>query len=137
MFIDPSRELVIFAKLAQAFKSRLMMQDRDRALVMAGVCASIMHMNEIASFCHQLILQNNRGHMLKRYQSFEEALTAEDFVTFLKQVRRKLPTERAETRLEELGYICDVRRKDYDDPDVYVAALLGVDFDWVKENFSE
>ncbi len=137
MFIDPSRELVIFARLSQAFKSRRMMQDRDRALVMTGVCASMMQMREIATFCHQLILQNNRGHLLKRYESFEEALTTEDFVTFLKQVRRKLPTERAETRIEELGYHCDVRRKDYDDPDVYVAALLGVDFEWVKEHFGQ
>ena len=109
MFIDPSRELVIFAKLAQAFKSRLMMQDRDRALVMTGVCASMMQMKEIASFCRQLILQNNRGHMLKRYESFEEALTAEDFVTFLKQVRRKLPTERAEIQIEAISVMLSGR----------------------------
>ena len=137
MFIDPSRELSIFANLAQAFKAKLMMQDRDRALVMVGVCASMMQMTEIANFCQKLILQNNRGHMLKRYDSFEEALQAEDFVTFLKQVRRKLPTERAETLIDELGYFCEVKRKDYDDPDVYAAALLGVDFDWVKENFGQ
>lgn len=136
MFIDPTREIVIFARLAQAFKGRLMLQDRDRALVMTGVCASMLQMEAIANFCHQLILKNNRGHLLKRYDSFEEALKTEDFVTFLKQVRRKLPTEKAETQLEELGYHCPVKRKDYDDPDVYIAAILGVDFDWVKENFS-
>ena len=137
MFIDPTRELIIFARLSQAFKSRLMMQDRDRALIMVGVCSSMLQMHEIANFCQQLILQNNRGHMLKRYENFEEALTCEDFVTFLKQVRRKLPTERAETQLEELGYKCDVRRRDYTDPDVFIAAVLGVDFEWVKENFSQ
>ncbi len=135
MFIDPTRELVIFARLAQAFKNRLQLQDRDRALVMTGVCASMLEMEVIANFCRQLILQNNHGHMLKRFSSFKEALRTEDFVTFLKQVRRKLPTEKAENLLVEFGYQCDVKRRDYDDPDVYISAVLGVDFDWMKENF--
>ena len=136
MFIDPTREIVIFARLAQAFKNRLQMQDRDRALVMVGVCASMLEMEVIANFCRQLILQNNRGHMLKKYDSFSEALRTEDFVTFLKQVRRKLPTEKAENTLVEFGYKCDVKRRDYSDPDVYIAAVMGVDFEWLKENFA-
>lgn len=135
MFIDPTREIVIFARLAQAFKNRLQMQDRDRALVMVGVCASMLEMEVIANFCRQLILKNNPGHMLKRYDTFKLALQTEDFVTFLKQVRRKLATEKAETMLVEFGYKCDVKRRDYDDPDVYIAAVMGVDFDWMKENF--
>ena len=135
MFIDPTRELVIFARLAQAFKNRLQMQDRDRALVMAGVCASMLEMEVIANFCRQLILKNNPGHMLKKFPSFQEALRTEDFVTFLKQVRRKLPTEKAENLLVDFGYHCDVKRRDYDDPDVYIAAVMGVDFEWMKENF--
>jgi len=66
MFIDPTREIVIFARLAQAFKNRLQMQDRDRALVMTGVCASMLEMEVIANFCRRLILKNNPGHMIKR-----------------------------------------------------------------------
>lgn len=135
MFIDPTREIVIFARLAQAFKNRLQMQDRDRALVMTGVCASMLEMEVIASFCRQLILKNNPGHMLKRSESFHEALREEGFVTFLKQVRRKLPTEKAENLLVEFGYKCDVKRRDYTDPNVYIAAVMGVDYDWMKENF--
>ena len=135
MFIDPTREIVIFARLAQAFKNRLQMQDRDRALMMTGLCASMLDMEVIASFCRQLILQNNRGHMVKRFESFQEALRTEDFVTFLKQVRRKLPTEKAENFLVEFGYKCDVKRRDYDDPNVYIAAVMGVDYAWMKENF--
>ena len=134
-YIDPTREIVIFARLAQAFKNRLQMQDRDRALVMTGVCASMLEMEVIANFCRQLILKNNPGHMIKRHESFSEALRIADFVTFLKQVRRKLPTEKAENTLVEFGYQCDVKRRDYDDPDVYIAAIMGVDFAWMKENF--
>jgi len=135
MYIDPTREIVIFARLAQAFKNRLQMQDRDRALIMVGVCASMLEMEVIANFCRQLILQNNHGHMLKRFENFREALRTEDFVTFLKQVRRKLPTEKAENLLVEFGYQCDVKRRDYTDPDVYIAAVMGVDYEWMKENF--
>ena len=135
MFIDPTREIVIFARLAQAFKNRLQMQDRDRALVMTGVCASMLEMEVIASFCRQLILKNNHGHMIRRFENFHEALRTEDFLTFLKQVRRKLPTEKAENMLVEFGYQCDVKRRDYSDPNVYIAAVMGVDYAWVKENF--
>jgi hypothetical protein len=135
MFIDPTREIVIFARLAQAFKNRLQMQDRDRALIMVGVCASMLEMEVIANFCRQLILKNNPGHMLKRYENFSQALRTEDFITFLRQVRRKLATEKAETMLVDFGYQCDVRRRDYDDPDVYIAAIMGVDYQWMKENF--
>ena len=113
----------------------MQLQDRDRALVMTGVCAAMLEMEVIASFCRQLILKNNPGHMVKRYESFSEALRAEDFVTFLKQVRRKLPTEKAENLLVEFGYQCDVKRRDYDDPNVYIAAIMGVDYAWMNENF--
>lgn len=137
MFIDPSKELVLYARLSQAYKSRRQMQDRDRALVMSGVCASMLNMAPIAKFCRQLIMQNNRGHMMKRYESFDAALKDEDFYAFLKQVRKKIPADKVPAIVEQLGYRCPVRKKDFTVPEAYIASVLGVDFPWLMENFSE
>jgi hypothetical protein len=132
---DPRNDLILFLRLAQAYRNRLRMSDRDRALVLAGTLATMMQMPAIANFCRQLVLQNNHGHMLRKWASFAEALKHEDFGTYLAQVRRKLPTERAETLLSELQYECDVRREDYPTDEAYAAAVMGVDVDWVNENF--
>ena len=129
------KELILFLRLAQAFKNRLQMSDRDRALVLAGCYASILQMAPVSGFCRQLILQNNHGHMIRKWDSFADALEDPDFGVFLKQVRRRLPTERAETLLIEFGYECDVRRDDYPSDQAYAAAIMGVDADWLNDNF--
>ncbi len=132
---DPMKEMILFLRLAQAFKNRLQMSDRDRALVLAGTYASMMQMVPVAEFCRQLILQNNHGHMLRKWPTFADAIQENDFITFLRQVRRRLPTERAEVQLEELGYHCDVRREDYQTDLGFAAAVAGVDSEWLVENF--
>ena len=129
------KELVLFLRLAQGFKDRLRLQDRDRALVMAASCAELNQMPSVAAFCRKLILQNNHGHMVRRWPTMAVALQESDFMHFLRQVRRKLPIEAAEAQLIEIGYYCDVQRKDYPDDYAYVAAVMGVDSDWLDENF--
>lgn len=133
--VDKLQELVLFLRLAQAFKNRLQMSDRDRALVLAGTYAAMLQMHPVAEFCRKLILQNNHGHMLRKWPTFARAIEEPDFGTFLKQVRRRLPTERAEIRLEELGYECDVRREDHETVEEYVSAVMGIDTEWLNENF--
>ncbi len=128
-------EMILFLRLAQAFKNRLQMSDRDRALVLAGTYAAMMQLTPVAEFCRKLILQNNQGHMLRKWPAFADAIQEDDFITFLRQVRRRLPTERAEVLLEELDYQCDVRREDYDADLSFAAAVAGVDGQWLKENF--
>ena len=86
--VEIVRELVLYLRLAQAFKNKLQMPDRDRALVLAGTCAAILEMKCIDNFCRKLILQNNHGHMMKRWESFAEAIHQEDFGIFIKQIRR-------------------------------------------------
>ena len=130
-------ELVLFIRLAQGFKERLKLQDRDRALVLAASCASLNQMPTVAEFCRRLILQNNHGHMVRKWTSMAYALDDPDFIHFLKQIRRKLPVEAAESKLIELEYYCDVRREDYDDDTAYVAAVMGVDAEWLDEHFGE
>ena len=133
--MDPYTELILYLRVAQAFKNRLQMSDRDRALVMAGTCASVLQMNPIADFCRQLVLQHNQGHMLRKYPSFTEALQDPDFGVFLKQVRRKLSPETAEAQIVLLEYYCDVLPSDYETKTEYAAAVMGVDAVWVKDHF--
>ena len=118
----PFNELIIYLRVAQAFKARLQMSDRDRALVMA-------------KFCRQLILQNNQGHMLRNYPSFFDAIEDSDFGIYLKQVRRKLSPEQAESQILLLRHRCDVKPIDYKTKSEYAAAVMGVDSKWIKDHF--
>ena len=133
--LDPFQELIIYLRIAQAFKNRLQMSDRDRALVMAATCASVLQMHSIANFCRRLILQNNQGHMLRKYGTFAEALEDCDFGVFVKQVRKKLSPEAAEGKLSSMGYRCEVLPSDYDTKLEFAAAVMGIDADWLTTNF--
>ncbi len=135
--LDPFQELILYLRVAQAFKNRLQMSDRDRALVMAGTCASVLQMNSIASFCRKLILQNNHGHMLRNYEAFAEALNDSDFGVFVKQVRKKLSPEAAEAKLQTMGYRCDVLPSDYETKLEFAAAVMGIDAAWLNANFGD
>ena len=130
-------ELVLLLRLAQAFKDRLLLPDRDRALVLAASCAALIQMPSVAEFCRQLILQNNHGHMVRKWDSMEEAIKDPDFQHFLKQIQRKMPLEAAESKLLEIGYHCDVQRKDYQNDQSFVAAVMGVDSQWLNERFRQ
>ena len=135
--LEPFQELIIYLRIAQAFKDRLQMSDRDRALVMAGTCGSVLQMHSIANFCRRLILQNNHGHMLRKYETFAEALQDSDFGVFVKQVRKKLSPEAAESKLSSMGYRCEVLPSDYETKLEFAAAVMGIDADWLTANFGE
>jgi len=132
---DPFDDLILFLRVAQAFKNRLQLSDRDRALVLAGTYASLLHLNCVANFCRELVLQHNPGHMLRKHKDFRAATEDPDFGVFLKQVRRKLTPETAEAKLETLDYQCDVRPTDYATPLEYASAVMGVDGAWLEDNF--
>lgn len=133
--MDPFQELILYLRVAQAFKNRLQMSDRDRALLMAATCAHVLQMHSLANFCQKLILQNNQGHMMRKYAKFSDAVDDSDFGVFLKTVRRKLGPENAEAQLATLGYQCDVRPGDYETKEEFAAAVMGVDAGWLKQNF--
>lgn len=132
---DPFDEMIIYLRAAQAFKNRLQMSNRDRALVLAGTCACLLQMKPVADFCRQLVLQNNHGHMLRKYETFHDATEDSDFGVFLKQVRRKLMPEHAESQLVSLDYHCDVRPTDYPTREEFAAAVMGVDLEWLEDHF--
>ena len=128
-------ELILYLRLAQAFKNKLQLSDRDRALILAATAATFLQLPEVAEFCRQLVLQRNPGHMMRKWESFAAALGDGDFGFFLKQVLRKMPVERAEVKLIELNYQCDVRAEDYETDMDYAAAVMGVDSQWLRENY--
>ena len=135
MFIDPKKELILYLRLSQALKEHRKMQDRDKALVIAGTCASMLEMKTIANFCRSVVLQRNHGHMLKRWSSIQEALEFEDFHMLLKQIRKKMCDETAMEMLEDLDYRCDVNIADYDSNESFAAAVLGLEYQWLTDNF--
>lgn len=132
---DTFNELILNLRLAQAFKTKWRLPDRDRALVLAAVNACHLDMPAIAAFCRQLILQNNHGHMVRKWESINAALVDPDFLHFCKQLARKLPVEQAETILQELGVPCELTAEDFPDNSTYAAAILGVEWDWLSQNF--
>lgn len=73
--------------------------------------------------------------MLRKYDSFAEALGDSDFGVFVKQVRKKMSPELAEAKLGELGYRCDVRPSDYESKLEFAAAVMGIDAEWLTANF--
>lgn len=111
------------------------MLDRDRALVIAGTCAALMQMKSIESFCRALILQNNRGHMIGKWESFSDAIEDGDYQLLLRKVRQKLSEDKARELLTELEYDCQVRKEHCKTNEEFAAAVLGVDVDWLSENF--
>ena len=113
------------------------MQDRDKALVIGGACASMLEMPTIAKFCRSMVLQRNHGHMLKRWETFDEAMEYEDFHLLLKQILKKIPDETAYELLEDFDYRCEVRKEDHSSNESFAAAVLGVDYDWLMEHFGE
>ena len=128
-------QLAVYLHLANAAGKKLRMPDRDRLLVIAAVRASEMRLEAIAHYCRRLILKNNPGHMLRKWDSVKEAVEDPDFLVFLKQVLRRYPIEKAETMLAELGIERGNERAAYYTDQEYAAALLGVAQQWLNEQF--
>ncbi len=129
-------ELALYLRLAHVFKSRMLMPDRDRCLVLAGSCASLLKLKPIANFCRTMVLQNNQGHMLRRWDDFDQALQDDDFHVFLKQLGRRFPVEKGETILRDHGYRCEAQPQNFSTELDFAAAVLGVDVEWLEENFT-
>lgn len=138
MPMDPVfEEMAAYLKLAQAYRSRSLMPDRDRALLLAAINASLLQMHPLSELCRKMILQNNPGHMLRKFESVAEAINDSDFHTFAKQIRRKIPFEKSQLIMADLNYTVSIKKSDYGSESEYAAALLGVDVAWIKEHFGD
>jgi hypothetical protein len=133
---DEIDQLATFLYLANANWKKLQMSDRDRLLVLSAIQATDLGFPSIAAFCRQLVLKNNPGHMLRRWDTVEEALKSEDLHVFLKQLRRRFPVERAETMLAEIGIQLANERATYYTPFEYLTSIMGVEPGWLEEHYS-
>jgi hypothetical protein len=64
--------------------------------------------------------------MIGRWASIAEALIDDDFLSLLRQLRRRYPPEKAERLLDTLGIDMAKEREAYYDDQEYAAAILGI-----------
>jgi hypothetical protein len=129
-------ELVAFLKLSQALQQRKMIPDRDRAFVLAGCCATLCNFSSISAYCRSQILQNNRGHMISKWPDLKAAIENAEFQVFLKQLARRMPLEKVEAQLQELGYSNSLTLAEFPSEEEFLAGLLDLDPTWLDDNFS-
>ena len=120
---QPIDLLATYLHLAKAAWKRLQMQDRDRLLVISGFISAKMKLPRISHHCRKLILENNPGHMIRKWRTFELAVDDSDFQHFLKQLQRRFPQEKAETLLANLGIDRANEQQLYLDDEEYAAAV--------------
>lgn len=134
---EPIDLLSLYLHLAKASWKQLKMPDRDRFLVIAGCNASKMGLGNIAAFCRHLILENNPGHMIRKWKTVGQALEDSDFLYFLKQVQRRFPQEKAESMLYDLSIDRSNEKHVYYSDEEYAASILGVKLEWLLARFGD
>ncbi len=122
---DPGHYLAVYLHLARASGQRRRPHVRDRLLVLASVIAQQMKLTAIARYCRQEVLRHNAQHLIRRWETVDEAMATEDFVCFLQQLRRRYPPERVEQMLATLEIDLAGERESYYSDYEYAAALLG------------
>ncbi len=133
---EPIELVSLYLYLAKAAWRRLQMPDRDRLLVLSAVNADRIGLFRIAAYCRSLVLENNPGHMLRKWPSISHAIADADFLHFLKQLQRRFPQEKAEVMLADLNIERGLEHKTYYDNEEYAASVLGINLKWLRENFS-
>lgn len=126
---EPKELIGLYLHLARAAEKRQKHLERDKLLVLGGACASEMGLEQVAGYCRHKILQNNPGHLLRKYDSFADALGQEEFESYLNSLFRHYPLEKAEYMLESLGIDRSNEREAYFDDLEYAASLLGLSAD--------
>jgi hypothetical protein len=94
-------------------------------LVLGGCLAAELGLHSLAAYCRDEILRHNPKHLIRRWSTVSIALADEEFLVFLKQMRRRYPTERAERMLDVMGLDMARERETYYTDAEYAAAILG------------
>lgn len=127
--------LSIYLHLASASQRRNRPHARDRMLVLAGAAAARMGLELIAAKCRQEVLEHNPNHLVRRWNTFGEALHDEDFLCLLKQLQRRYPQEKAERMLQTLNIERANERAVYYSDLEYAAALMGTTPEQLQQQF--
>lgn len=93
--------MLAYIKLAGISQDRQQLGPRDKFLVLAGAAACQSGWPTVAERCRELVLTHNPAHLIRHYPSFEAAWGVPDFQTYLKQVERFCPYEKAEHLLDQ------------------------------------
>jgi hypothetical protein len=123
---DHDAAMLAFVKLAGVSQSREQLGPRDKFLVLAGVAASRADHPAVAQRCRELLLAHNPSHLLKRYETIEQALQDAEFQTYFRQVSRFCSYEKAEHHLSQLDISTDLPNISAKlSPEDYALLLLG------------
>ena len=126
---DPADILAVYLHLASASRRRKRLHVRDRLLVVAASIAAMAHLPRIAAHCRRTILEHNPQHLIRRWNTVEEALQNSDFLHLLRSIQRRYPLEKAENLLDTLEIDPSQERFTYYSDEEYAAALLGTTLD--------
>jgi len=99
---------------------------RDRLLVIAAALAVDTRLPRIAALCRAKILEHNPGHMFRKWEAVEAATENPDFQTYLKQLVRRFPPEKAEQMLQSLQIEIAGERDAYYNDEEYAASIWGL-----------
>ncbi len=132
---EPSHYLGLYLHLARASARRNRPQVNAKLMVLAGVVAARMGLQNVAAYCRHAVLQHNPGHMIRRWPTLADALEDSDFLHLLKQLQRQYPQEKAEELLASLNIEMAGERDTYYTDSEYAAALLGVSEESLEERF--
>ncbi len=125
MMSESADILAVYLHLASASRRRRRIHVHDRLLVVAASIAAMAHLPRIAAYCKRTILEHNPRHLIRRWDTVEEALEDPDFLHLLRSIQRRYPLEKAESLLDSLGIDRACERNTYYSDEEYAAALLG------------
>lgn len=118
------RILGMYLHLARASHLRRQPLVRDKMLVLAGVTAAEMGLNDISAECRGRVLSHNHQHLLRDWPTMDAALADERFQSYVRQLRRRYTPEKAEHLLDSLGVEWSNERATYYTDWEYATALL-------------
>jgi len=134
---EADRLLGMYLHLARASRMRQQPLVRAKLLVLAGVQAQEMGLDQISALCRHRILSQNPRHLVRRWPTIEEALATEPFQTHLKQLRRRYSREKVEHMIDSLGIEMGQEREAYFSDSEYAASLLNTRIDAIDEVLAE
>jgi hypothetical protein len=97
---DHDQAMLTFVRLAQISASKQQQIGRGKLLILAGAAACRAGWLEVAELCRQLVLDDNKHHLIRNLPSFADAMRDPDFQNYLKQQERRCSYERAEHLLQ-------------------------------------
>ncbi|MGL4464633.1 MAG: hypothetical protein ACRDD1_02180, partial [Planctomycetia bacterium] len=92
----PEALIDLYLHLASASDHQRLPLQRDKFLVLAGGFAEMGGNPELAERCRLRLLAGNPNHLLKNFESMQEAMQSDDVRFYTKQLLRLYPFEKAE-----------------------------------------